>query len=134
MVVQAVVSRHILITSSFKSVGLWSFSVSVLWRMWLLGVAASVKYACLMVLSHMTVSGLLLWTFRSIIMDLLEYSLWPQIVGFPCDRPHLIANSSWEMLATWLWPWFNRLELEHYMHCLYVQWFLIPLGILYVYR
>jgi hypothetical protein len=51
---------HTRITSSFKYVHFWSFSVMVLWRMWLLGTPTSNKYASLMVLSSITMSGLLL--------------------------------------------------------------------------
>ena len=41
-------SNHI--KSSFKSAYFWSFSVMVLWKLWLSGIVASVKYASVIVL------------------------------------------------------------------------------------
>jgi hypothetical protein len=47
----------------------------VLSRLLLLGIAASIKHASLMILSNITVSGLLLWTVQSVVIDLSEYTL-----------------------------------------------------------
>jgi hypothetical protein len=49
-----------LVSSSIKSVYFCSFLVKVLWRLWLLGIAAYIKYSYLMVLWSKTMSGLLL--------------------------------------------------------------------------
>ena len=48
--IQGVFSCHILIRSSFKSVHFWTFSVMVLWRLWLLGIVTSVEYFELLLL------------------------------------------------------------------------------------
>jgi len=71
----AVFILHIFINSSSKTFYFWSHSVIVLWTLWLLGVDTYIKYASLMLLSSITMSGLLLWIFRSVIMDLSRYSL-----------------------------------------------------------
>jgi hypothetical protein len=73
-IIQAVFSFHTLMGSSFKPVYFWSFSLIMLCRVWVLGIATAIKYASLMELSGMTVSGLLLWTVRSVIMDLSRYN------------------------------------------------------------
>ena len=53
-VIQAVCSCHIVISSSFKSVYFWSFSVMALWRLWLLGIATYTECASLVVLSSIS--------------------------------------------------------------------------------
>jgi hypothetical protein len=53
-----------------------------LWRLWLLGTAVSTECAARMVLSNITLSGLLLWTVRSVdiseqfIIWFLYHGLW----------------------------------------------------------
>ena len=42
----------------------------LLWKLWLLGIAASIEYASLLVISGTTTSGLLLWIFRSVVVDM----------------------------------------------------------------
>ena len=61
-VTRTIFSCHILISSSFKSVHFCSFSVMVLWRLWLLGSATSIEHVSLMVLSIISMSSLLSWT------------------------------------------------------------------------
>ena len=74
-IMKAVFSCHILASSSFKSVYFWCFSVMVLWRLWLRncyicwvwcsGSCVEYNYVWLIV-----VDTLLLWTLRSVIMNL----------------------------------------------------------------
>jgi len=73
-IIQVVFSCCILISSSFKSVYFWSFPVTVLWSLWLLGIAASTECVALMVLSSINMCDPLLWIFRSVVMDLSQYS------------------------------------------------------------
>jgi hypothetical protein len=44
--------------------------VTVVCKLWLLGITTSIEYDFLMVLSSVPVSGLLLWIVRSVILDL----------------------------------------------------------------
>ena len=77
----------------------WSFSVMVLWRLWLLAVDTYIDCASLMVLSSITVCGLLLWTVRSVTMDLSWSSVTLLLLlllydmDFSCHRPFLPGTS-----------------------------------------
>jgi len=82
--VQAVCSCHILVSYSVKSVYFWRFSVLLLQRFWLLAIATSINYAALTVLSSINMSGLLLWTVLSVIIDLSRYSLQLQFSATDC--------------------------------------------------
>jgi hypothetical protein len=55
--IRTICSWHILIRYSFKSVYLCSFSVMVLWRLWLLGTATSIEHVSLMVWSSISMSS-----------------------------------------------------------------------------
>ena len=61
-IIQTISSCQILIRYPFKSVYLWSFSVMVLWRLWLLGIATSIEHVSLMVWLSISMSSLLSWT------------------------------------------------------------------------
>lgn len=71
------ISFHILVRPCYRSVYCWSFTVMVLWSLSLLGIAASIECTSLTVLSSITVSGLLLWTVRSVVTD------WSQCMSVP---------------------------------------------------
>jgi len=80
--IQTVCSWHILVRYSFKSVYLWSFSVMVLWRLWLLGTATSIEHVSLMVWSSISISshGHYISYYRSVITEFImgvpQHGLW----------------------------------------------------------
>ena len=65
----------ILISYSFKSAYFWKSSVIVLCKLWTLGIAASVKHVSLMVWLRITMTGLLVWIVRSVIVEQSQYTV-----------------------------------------------------------
>jgi hypothetical protein len=82
VIIQGVFSCHILIRSSSKSVYFWSFSVMVLWRFWLLGIATSIEYFELLLLLLL----LLLTRFQLVVYPLIMSVVFEAIL--PAGRPH----------------------------------------------